>query len=51
MSSTYEILLEKMKSEISMGQVTISELSTARAINVARHLQEQGIGIILVPKE
>lgn len=34
-SSTYESLLEKMKSEISKGQVTISELKGKLTINMA----------------
>jgi chemotaxis protein MotB len=33
-SSTYESLLEKMKSEISMGQVTISELKGKLTVNM-----------------
>lgn len=33
-SSTYENLLEKMKSEISMGQVTISELKGKLTVNM-----------------
>jgi chemotaxis protein MotB len=34
MSSTYESLLEKMKSEISQGQVTISELKGKLTVNM-----------------
>ena len=34
MSSTYESLLEKMKTEISMGQVTISELKGKLTVNM-----------------